>query len=61
MGRRLAIGAGMEKLETFGGQTSLGRPGQAAELGSIHVQLALEDASYATGQVHGSSGGTGQP
>jgi NAD(P)-dependent dehydrogenase (short-subunit alcohol dehydrogenase family) len=54
-------GASMEKLEKFGGQTSLGRPGQPAELGSIYVQLALEDASYATGQVYGSSGGTGQP
>ena len=54
-------GASMEKLEKFGGQTSLGRPGQPAELGSIYVQLALADASYATGQVYGSSGGTGQP
>jgi NAD(P)-dependent dehydrogenase (short-subunit alcohol dehydrogenase family) len=54
-------GASMEKLEKFGGQTSLGRPGQPAELGSIYVQLALEGASYATGQVYGSSGGTGQP
>jgi NAD(P)-dependent dehydrogenase (short-subunit alcohol dehydrogenase family) len=54
-------GATMEKLEKFGGQTSLGRPGQPAELASIYVQLAAEDASYATGQVYGSSGGTGQP
>jgi NAD(P)-dependent dehydrogenase (short-subunit alcohol dehydrogenase family) len=54
-------GASMEKLEEFGGHTSLGRPGQPAELGSIYVQLALADASYATGQVYGSSGGTGQP
>jgi NAD(P)-dependent dehydrogenase (short-subunit alcohol dehydrogenase family) len=54
-------GATMEKLEKFGGQTSLGRPGQPAELSSIYVQLAAGDASYATGQVYGSSGGTGQP
>jgi NAD(P)-dependent dehydrogenase (short-subunit alcohol dehydrogenase family) len=54
-------GATMEKLEKFGGQTSLGRPGQPAELASIYVQLAASDASYATGQVYGSSGGTGQP
>jgi len=54
-------GASMEKLEKFGSQTSLGRPGQPAELGSIYVQLAAEDASYATGQVYGSAGGTGQP
>jgi NAD(P)-dependent dehydrogenase (short-subunit alcohol dehydrogenase family) len=54
-------GATMEKLEKFGGQTPLGRPGQPAELASIYVQLAAEDASYATGQVYGSAGGGGQP
>jgi NAD(P)-dependent dehydrogenase (short-subunit alcohol dehydrogenase family) len=54
-------GATQEKLEKFGGQTSLGRPGQPAELASIYVQLAVEDASYATGQVYGAAGGTGQP
>jgi NAD(P)-dependent dehydrogenase (short-subunit alcohol dehydrogenase family) len=54
-------GATMEKLEKFGGQTSLGRPGQPSELASVYVQLAASDASYATGQVYGSSGGTGQP
>jgi NAD(P)-dependent dehydrogenase (short-subunit alcohol dehydrogenase family) len=54
-------GASMEKLEQFGSQTPLGRAGQPAELGSIYVQLAAEDGSYATGQVYGSSGGAGQP
>jgi NAD(P)-dependent dehydrogenase (short-subunit alcohol dehydrogenase family) len=54
-------GASMEKLEKFGGQTPLGRPGQPAELGSIYVQLAACDASYANGQVYGASGGDGQP
>lgn len=54
-------GASMEKLEKFGGQTPLGRPGQPAELASIYVQLAASDASYATGQVYGSAGGSGQP
>ncbi|WP_316175376.1 MULTISPECIES: SDR family oxidoreductase [unclassified Bradyrhizobium] len=54
-------GATMEKLEKFGGQTPLGRPGQPVELGSIYVQLAAADASYANGQVYGSSGGSGQP
>jgi NAD(P)-dependent dehydrogenase (short-subunit alcohol dehydrogenase family) len=51
-------GATMEKVEKFGGQTPLGRPGQPAELASIYLQ---EDASYATGQIYGSSGGSGQP
>jgi NAD(P)-dependent dehydrogenase (short-subunit alcohol dehydrogenase family) len=54
-------GATMEKLEQFGGQTPMGRPGQPAELASIYVQLAAADASYATGQIYGSSGGAGQP
>jgi NAD(P)-dependent dehydrogenase (short-subunit alcohol dehydrogenase family) len=54
-------GATMEKLEKFGGKTPIGRPGQPAELGSIYVQLAANDASYATGQVYGAAGGGGQP
>jgi NAD(P)-dependent dehydrogenase (short-subunit alcohol dehydrogenase family) len=54
-------GATMEKLEKFGGMTPLGRPGQPAELASIYVQLAAADASYATGQVYGAAGGSGQP
>ncbi|HEY2213329.1 MAG TPA: SDR family oxidoreductase [Bradyrhizobium sp.] len=54
-------GATMEKLEKFGGQTPMGRPGQPVELASIYVQLAAADASYATGQVYGSAGGSGQP
>ena len=54
-------GATQEKIKDFGGQTPLGRPGQPAELASIYVQLAAWDASYATGQIYGSSGGSGQP
>jgi NAD(P)-dependent dehydrogenase (short-subunit alcohol dehydrogenase family) len=54
-------GASIEKLEKFGSQTVFGRPGQPAELASIYVQLAADDASFATGQVYGSAGGTGQP
>jgi NAD(P)-dependent dehydrogenase (short-subunit alcohol dehydrogenase family) len=54
-------GATMEKLKQFGGQTPLGRPGQPAELASIYVQLAANDASYTTGQVYGAAGGSGQP
>lgn len=54
-------GATMEKLKEFGGDTPLGRPGQPAELASIYVQLAAADASYATGQIYGAAGGSGQP
>src|ERR1019366_3735048 len=58
---RVSGGASQQKLENFGGQTPMGRPGQPAELASIYVQLAAADASYATGQVYGSAGGSGQP
>ena len=54
-------GATQQKLQHFGGQTSLGRPGQPVELASIYVQLAASDASFATGNIYGSGGGTGQP
>ena len=54
-------GATQEKLIKFGGDTSLGRPGQPAELASIFVQLAAHDASFATGNIYGSGGGKGQP
>lgn len=54
-------GATMEKLKQFGGDTPFGRPGQPAELASIYVQLAAEDASYSTGQIYGAAGGGGQP
>jgi NAD(P)-dependent dehydrogenase (short-subunit alcohol dehydrogenase family) len=51
----------MEKLEPFGGQTALKRPGQPAELASIYVQLAADDASFITGHVYGAAGGGGLP
>jgi NAD(P)-dependent dehydrogenase (short-subunit alcohol dehydrogenase family) len=54
-------GATQEKLVAFGENTPMGRPGQPAELASIYVQLAASDASYATGQIYGSSGGNGNP
>jgi NAD(P)-dependent dehydrogenase (short-subunit alcohol dehydrogenase family) len=44
---QISGGATQEKVEKFGGQTPLGRPGQPAELGSIYVQLAM--SSFATG------------
>lgn len=54
-------GAPEQKYEKFGSSTVLGRPGQPAELASIYVQLAADDASFATGNIYGSSGGQGQP
>ena len=54
-------GATQAKLEKFGGETPLGRAGQPAELAGIYVQLADASGSYATGQVYGAAGGSGQP
>ncbi len=54
-------GATPEKLQQFGKDAPLGRPGQPAELASIYVQLADPGASYATGQIYGASGGNAQP
>lgn len=58
---QVAGGATMDKLQEFGGETPLGRPGQPAELASIYVQLADNSASFSTGQVYGAAGGSGQP
>jgi NAD(P)-dependent dehydrogenase (short-subunit alcohol dehydrogenase family) len=54
-------GASMEKLEQFGSQSPMGRPGQPAELASIYVQLADNNASYTTVHIYGAAGGGGQP
>lgn len=54
-------GQTQENLVKFGDDTPLGRPGQPAELASIFVQLADNNASFATGQIYGSAGGNGQP
>jgi NAD(P)-dependent dehydrogenase (short-subunit alcohol dehydrogenase family) len=54
-------GATQEKLVKFGQDTPYGRPGQPAELASIYVQLAANDASYSSGQIYGASAGSGQP
>jgi NAD(P)-dependent dehydrogenase (short-subunit alcohol dehydrogenase family) len=58
---QISGGAQPEKQQMFGSWTMLGRPGQPAELASIYVQLAAADASFASGQVYGSSGGVGMP
>jgi len=58
---QISGGASQSKVMQFGGWTPLGRAGQPAELASIYVQLAASDASYANGNVYGSSAGAGQP
>ncbi len=54
-------GATQQHLVTFGQDYPLGRAGQPAELASIYVQLAANDASYTTGNIYGAGGGKGQP
>lgn len=54
-------GAQPEKQKQFGSQTPMGRAGMPAELGGIYVQLADNQSSFATGQIYGSAGGSGQP
>jgi NAD(P)-dependent dehydrogenase (short-subunit alcohol dehydrogenase family) len=54
-------GAQPEKQIHFGDHTPFGRPGMPGELAGIYVLLADNQASFATGQIYGSSGGAGQP
>ncbi|MBB3860153.1 NAD(P)-dependent dehydrogenase (short-subunit alcohol dehydrogenase family) [Novosphingobium hassiacum] len=51
-------GASPEKLETFGENTPMGRPGQPNEVASCFLFLACEDSSYMSGQVLHPNGGT---
>ena len=58
---QISGGATKEKFEKFGADYPLGRAGQPAELASIYVQLAAEDATFTTGNIYGAGGGNGQP
>jgi NAD(P)-dependent dehydrogenase (short-subunit alcohol dehydrogenase family) len=58
---QISGGAPPEKYTVFGSDYPLGRPGEPAELASIYVQLAAEDASFTTGNIYGAGGGKGQP
>jgi NAD(P)-dependent dehydrogenase (short-subunit alcohol dehydrogenase family) len=46
-----------EKVESFGGNTPLGRAGQPAELAPIYVLLASDEASYVSGARVAVTGG----
>jgi NAD(P)-dependent dehydrogenase (short-subunit alcohol dehydrogenase family) len=46
-----------EKVEGFGADTPIGRPGQPAELASVYVLLASEEASYVSGATVAVTGG----
>jgi NAD(P)-dependent dehydrogenase (short-subunit alcohol dehydrogenase family) len=51
-------GASEEKLESFGENTPMGRPGQPNEVAPSFLFLACEDSSYMSGQVLHPNGGT---
>ncbi|MFL6143735.1 MAG: SDR family oxidoreductase [Labedaea sp.] len=46
-----------EKVDSFGGQTPLGRAGQPAELAPAFVFFASQESSYVTGEILGVTGG----
>jgi NAD(P)-dependent dehydrogenase (short-subunit alcohol dehydrogenase family) len=46
-----------EKVENFGGDTPLGRPGQPGELAPVYVLLASDEASYISGARIAVTGG----
>jgi NAD(P)-dependent dehydrogenase (short-subunit alcohol dehydrogenase family) len=46
-----------EKVESFGTDTPLGRPGQPAELAPVYVLLASDEASYVSGAKVAVTGG----
>ena len=46
-----------QKVETFGKDVALGRPGQPAELAPVFVLLASEDSSYMAGATVAVTGG----
>ena len=47
-----------EKIESFGEQSPMKRPGQPAELASAFVFLASQESSYITGETIAVTGGT---
>ena len=48
----------VEKIESFGGESAFGRPGQPVELCSTYVYLASQESSYTSGETIVVSGGT---
>ena len=57
----LQVGGGQtqDKVERFGAQVPMGRPGQPVELAPIYSLLASQEASYITGEIYGVTGGVG--
>ncbi len=52
-------GQTQDKIEKFGSEVPLGRPGQPVEIAPVYVLLASQEGSYITGEVYGVTGGIG--
>lgn len=52
-------GQPQDKVQQFGDDAPLGRPGQPVEIAPLYVTLACDENSYSSGQVWCSDGGTG--
>lgn len=52
-------GQTQDKIEQFGSEVPLKRPGQPVEIAPVYVLLASQEGSYITGEVYGVTGGTG--
>ena len=52
-------GQTQDKIEQFGSEVPLGRPGQPVEIAPVYVLLASQEGSYITGEVYGVTGGIG--
>jgi NAD(P)-dependent dehydrogenase (short-subunit alcohol dehydrogenase family) len=52
-------GQTQDKVQHFGEQAPMGRPGQPVEIAPVYVLLASREASYITGEVYGVTGGRG--
>ncbi|WP_368746592.1 SDR family oxidoreductase [Enterobacter cancerogenus] len=52
-------GQPQSKVQSFGKDTPLGRPGQPVEIAPLYVLFASDTCTYASGQVWCSDGGTG--
>ncbi|RFU44492.1 SDR family oxidoreductase [Paraburkholderia sp. DHOC27] len=54
-------GQPQDKVEKFGSEAPMKRPGQPAELAPIYVLLASQESSFVTGEVYGVTGGNHLP
>lgn len=54
-------GQPQEKVQQFGAEAPMKRPGQPAELAPVYVLLASQESSFVTGEIYGVTGGNHLP